>query len=67
MSAANIKDVVRKKYGEAYGLDITDEMLAPARENQRKAGVANVAFLRARSSRMSSSIATSRRRSPASP
>jgi SAM-dependent methyltransferase len=32
--------------GKAYGLDMTDEMLALARENQRKAGVANVAFLK---------------------
>jgi arsenite methyltransferase len=33
--------------GRAYGLDMTDEMLALARENQRKAGVANVEFLKA--------------------
>jgi SAM-dependent methyltransferase len=32
--------------GKAYGLDITDEMLALARENQRKAGVENVEFLK---------------------
>ncbi|MGA7413066.1 MAG: arsenite methyltransferase [Bryobacteraceae bacterium] len=32
--------------GKAYGLDITDEMLALARENQRKAGVQNVEFLK---------------------
>src|SRR3989440_634557 len=32
--------------GFAYGLDMTDEMLALARENQRKAGVANVEFLK---------------------
>ena len=32
--------------GKAYGLDMTDEMLALARENQRKAGVENVAFLK---------------------
>ena len=31
--------------GKAYGLDMTDEMLALARENQRKAGVTNVDFL----------------------
>ena len=31
--------------GKAYGLDMTDEMLALARENQKKAGVANVEFL----------------------
>ena len=31
--------------GKAYGLDMTDEMLALARENQRKAGVDNVEFL----------------------
>ena len=32
--------------GKAYGLDVTDEMLALARENQRKAGVTNVEFLK---------------------
>src|SRR5438093_13600250 len=32
--------------GHAYGLDMTDEMLALARENQRKSGVANVVFLK---------------------
>jgi len=32
--------------GKAYGLDMTEEMLALARENQRKAGVSNVEFLR---------------------
>jgi ubiquinone/menaquinone biosynthesis C-methylase UbiE len=32
--------------GKAYGLDMTDEMLALARENQRKAGLENVAFLK---------------------
>ncbi len=31
--------------GKAYGLDMTPEMLALARENQRKAGVANAEFL----------------------
>ena len=31
--------------GKAYGLDMTEEMLALARENQRKAGVENVEFL----------------------
>src|SRR5947209_18069897 len=34
--------------GKAYGLDMTDEMLDLARENQRKAGVTNVEFLRGR-------------------
>ena len=33
--------------GKAYGLDMTDEMLELARENRRKAGVANVEFLKA--------------------
>jgi ubiquinone/menaquinone biosynthesis C-methylase UbiE len=33
--------------GKAYGLDMTDEMLALARENQRKAGADNVEFLKA--------------------
>ena len=32
--------------GKAYGLDMTDEMLALARENQNKAGVENVEFLK---------------------
>jgi arsenite methyltransferase len=32
--------------GKAFGLDMTDEMLALARENQQKAGVENVEFLR---------------------
>src|SRR6476660_6487374 len=32
--------------GKVYGLDMTDEMLALARENQRKAGATNVEFLR---------------------
>ena len=32
--------------GKAYGLDMTDEMLELARENQRKAGIANVEFLK---------------------
>ena len=32
--------------GKAYGLDMTDEMLALARENQKKAGTVNVEFLK---------------------
>jgi len=32
--------------GKAYGLDMTDEMLALARENQRKSGISNVEFLK---------------------
>jgi ubiquinone/menaquinone biosynthesis C-methylase UbiE len=32
--------------GKAYGLDMTDDMLALARENQRKAGLSNVEFLK---------------------
>lgn len=32
--------------GKAYGLDMTDEMLALARENQKKASVENVEFLK---------------------
>jgi SAM-dependent methyltransferase len=32
--------------GKAYGLDMTDEMLALALENQRKAGIENVEFLK---------------------
>jgi arsenite methyltransferase len=32
--------------GKAYGLDMTEEMLSLARENQRKAGIENVEFLK---------------------
>ncbi|HTV14254.1 MAG TPA: arsenite methyltransferase [Acidobacteriaceae bacterium] len=32
--------------GKAYGLDMTEDMLALARENQKQAGVANVEFLK---------------------
>ncbi len=32
--------------GKAYGLDMTEEMLALARENQRQAGASNVEFLK---------------------
>ncbi|MGH7265489.1 MAG: arsenite methyltransferase [Candidatus Rokuibacteriota bacterium] len=32
--------------GRAYGLNMTDEMLALARENQQKAGIENVEFLK---------------------
>jgi arsenite methyltransferase len=32
--------------GKAYGLDMTDDMLALARENQKKAGAENVVFLK---------------------
>jgi arsenite methyltransferase len=32
--------------GKAYGLDMTDEMLALARENQKKSGIQNVEFLK---------------------
>ena len=32
--------------GKAYGLDMTEEMLALARENQKKAGATNVEFLK---------------------
>jgi arsenite methyltransferase len=32
--------------GKAYGLDMTDEMLALARENQRKSGIQNAEFLK---------------------
>jgi arsenite methyltransferase len=32
--------------GKAYGLDMTDDMLALARENQRQTGVTNVEFLK---------------------
>jgi SAM-dependent methyltransferase len=33
-------------HGRAYGLDMTDEMLALANENKRKAGATNVEFLK---------------------
>ena len=33
-------------HGKAYGLDMTDDMLALARENQRGAGIENVEFLK---------------------
>jgi len=33
-------------YGKAYGLDMTDEMLAEARSNAARAGVDNVEFLK---------------------
>ena len=39
----------RRAHGKAYGLDMTDEMLALARENQRKAGIENVEFLKGKS------------------
>jgi SAM-dependent methyltransferase len=32
--------------GKAYGLDVTDDMLSLARENQRQAGATNVEFLK---------------------
>src|SRR6201998_4856081 len=32
--------------GKAYGLDMTDDMLALARENQRQAGITNAEFLK---------------------
>jgi arsenite methyltransferase len=32
--------------GKAYGIDMTDDMLTLARENQRKAGVSNVEFVK---------------------
>ncbi|MBP2635189.1 MAG: family N-acetyltransferase [Firmicutes bacterium] len=32
--------------GKAYGLDMTDEMLAEARQNQKKSGITNVEFLK---------------------
>lgn len=33
-------------YGKAYGLDMTDEMLEEARQNQQKSGITNVEFLK---------------------
>ena len=35
-----------RRTGKAYGLDMTDEMLALANENKRKAGVENVEYLK---------------------
>ena len=43
--------------GKAYGLDMTDEMLALARENQRKAGWRTSSSSRARSRRSRSPTA----------
>src|SRR5439155_26579239 len=37
---------VLRPTGKAYGLDMTDEMLALANENKRKAGADNVEFLK---------------------
>jgi arsenite methyltransferase len=34
------------RQGEAYGLDMTDEMLSLAEENKRKSGLTNVEFLK---------------------
>jgi arsenite methyltransferase len=39
-------DVLLSARGKAYGLDMTDDMLALARENQKKAGAENVEFLK---------------------
>ena len=47
--------------GRAYGLDMTDEMLALARENQRKAGVENAEWLQAARSRRSPARRVGRR------
>lgn len=33
-------------YGKAYGLDMTDEMLAVAKKNQARSGISNVEFLK---------------------
>jgi len=33
-------------YGKAYGLDMTDEMLSVAKENQARSGITNVEFLK---------------------
>lgn len=33
-------------HGKAYGLDMTDEMLAEARKNQQKSGIANAEFIK---------------------
>ena len=33
-------------FGKAYGLDMTDEMLAAAKENQERSGILNVEFLK---------------------
>jgi len=42
--------------GKAYGLDMTDDMLVLARENQRKAGATNVEFLKGVVSRRRASV-----------
>jgi SAM-dependent methyltransferase len=54
MADSRVQDAVREKYGaiaKSVGqtsccLDMTDEMLALARENQRKADVTNIEFLK---------------------
>ncbi|WP_245741332.1 methyltransferase domain-containing protein [Propionispira arboris] len=33
-------------YGKAYGLDMTDEMLAVAKENKARSGISNAEFLK---------------------
>ena len=33
-------------YGKAYGLDMTDEMLSVAKDNQARSGISNVEFLK---------------------
>jgi arsenite methyltransferase len=46
---AKVREVSAKRVGptgKAYGLDMTDDMLALARENQRQAGAVNVEFLK---------------------
>src|SRR5579863_4158961 len=55
---SNIKEIVQEKYGETArrvaagdkssccGPTMTDDMLALARDNQRKAGLENVEFLK---------------------
>src|SRR2546427_15324 len=49
-SGGGIDDLLSAKRvapsGKAYGLDMTDEMLALARENQRKARIDNAEFLK---------------------
>ncbi len=45
-SGGGIDVLLSARRVKAYGLDMTDEMLALARENQRQAGVNNVEFLK---------------------
>jgi arsenite methyltransferase len=46
LGCGNPTALIDLRTGKAYGLDMTDDMLALARENQRQAGATNVEFLK---------------------